>query len=241
MAQDLFRTIVNPRAASGARPRPYYALPLSILLHALVVVVLVVIPLIATDVLPVPHMGIGDWIMVPVVAAPDIPTPPSARAPATPRVVPTQGAPVVAPDRIGAENPLMPTAQVSPDLNLSEPGTGPVFGGERSLGLVVPPPPPPVPDKPVRTGGMVQTPQRIRTVPPIYPEAARLARIEGTVVIDAIITRTGTVREAHVLVSVPLLDQAALEAVRQWTFTPSLLNGVPVEVIMKVEVKFRLR
>ncbi len=239
MGQDLFRTIVDPRASGGARPRPYYALPLSILLHAFVVVVLVVIPLMAADVLPVPRLGISDWIVVPV-AAPDIPTPPVRPLPIVPRVVPKPGIPYFAPEGIGRENPFIPT-EAQPDVQLSQQGVGPVAGDGVPSGLVMPPPPPPVPDKPVIPGGNIRTPEKIKVVQPVYPDAARWARIEGTVLIEAIIGKNGQVREAHVVGSVPLLDQAALDAVRQWTFTPTLLNGVPVEIRMTVSVNFRLR
>jgi protein TonB len=61
------------------------------------------------------------------------------------------------------------------------------------------------------------------------------------VTIEAIITKDGTVRDAKVVRSVPLLDQAALDAVRQWRYTPTTLNGVPVEVIMTVTVQFTIR
>ncbi len=241
MAQDLFRTIVNPRGAGGARPRPYYALPLSILLHALVVVLLVVIPLMAADVLPLPHTLIEDWIVVPAVVPPVIPAPPVAHPPVPPRLVTAPGAPTDAPRGIRPENPLIPTTTVDLDPSLSRSGTEPIIGdGISDVGLVSPPPPPP-PEKPLMPGGNIRAPSKIHVVQPIYPETARIARIEGTVVIEAIIGKTGVVRDAHVVGSVPLLDQAALDAVRQWTFTPTLLNGVPVEVIMKVEVNFKLR
>jgi protein TonB len=84
-------------------------------------------------------------------------------------------------------------------------------------------------------------PTKIRNVNPVYPQIAQSARIQGTVVIEATIDREGKVSEARVLRSVPLLDQAALDAVRQWEYTPTLLNGEPVPVIMTVTVNFTLR
>jgi protein TonB len=78
-------------------------------------------------------------------------------------------------------------------------------------------------------------------VTPIYPAIAQSARVQGVVTIEATIESDGSVKNARVLRSIPLLDQAAIDAVRQWKFTPTLLNGVPVAVIMTVTVSFTLQ
>ena len=75
---------------------------------------------------------------------------------------------------------------------------------------------------------------------PVYPPHARSARVEGSVILEAVIGPTGRVTDAKVLRSAPLLDEAAMEAVLQWEYTPTLLNGVPVPVIMTVTVNFTL-
>ena len=90
-------------------------------------------------------------------------------------------------------------------------------------------------------GGNIQPPQKLRHVNPLYPPIAQTARVQGIVIIEATIGPTGMVQDARVLRSIPLLDQAALLAVRQWEFTPTLLNGVPVPVIMTVTVNFTLQ
>jgi protein TonB len=84
-------------------------------------------------------------------------------------------------------------------------------------------------------------PVRIKDVRPIYPELAQQARISGTVIIEAVIGPDGKVTDARVLRSIPLLDRAALEAVSQWRYTPTLLSGVPVAVVMTVTVTFTLQ
>lgn len=104
-----------------------------------------------------------------------------------------------------------------------------------------PPPPPPPPTQPVRVGGNIKPPQKLKHVNPVYPPIAQSARVQGIVIIEATIGPTGAVQDAKVLRSIPLLDQAALDAVRQWQFTPTLLNGVPVPVIMTVTVQFTLQ
>lgn len=76
---------------------------------------------------------------------------------------------------------------------------------------------------------------------PVYPPIAQSARVQGIVIIEATIGPDGAVKDAKVLRSIPLLDGSALEAVRQWVFTPTLLNGVPVPVIMTVTVQFTLQ
>jgi TonB family protein len=104
-----------------------------------------------------------------------------------------------------------------------------------------PPPPFPPPSAPVRVGGNIRTPSKIRDVRPIYPDDALAARIQGVVIIEATIDPEGRVSDAKVLRSIPQLDEAAVTAVRQWEFTPTMLNGMPVPVIMTVTVNFSLQ
>jgi periplasmic protein TonB len=92
----------------------------------------------------------------------------------------------------------------------------------------------------VRVGGSIKPPVKTKDVRPQYPPIAQSARVQGVVIIEATIGPTGKVQDARVLRSIPLLDASALDAVRQWEFTPTLLNGVPVPVIMTVTVQFTL-
>lgn len=85
-----------------------------------------------------------------------------------------------------------------------------------------------------------QRPKKIADVRPVYPSLALAARVQGVVRIEAIIRKDGTVKEAKVVRSVPLLDQAALAAVRQWRYAPTIVNGEPVEVVVTVTVNFSL-
>ncbi len=93
---------------------------------------------------------------------------------------------------------------------------------------------------PLRVGGNISEPKKIVDVKPAYPQAAQEAKVSGIVILEITLDTTGGVRDAKVLRSQPLLDQAALDAVRQWRFTPTLLNGAPQEVIMTVTVNFSL-
>lgn len=121
--------------------------------------------------------------------------------------------------------------------------------GGTNAGVALPPPPPPpttgpaLPSgmAPVRVGGNIKTPTKVRDVRPVYPPDAQSARIQGVVIIEATIDTDGRVHDAKVLRSIPALDDAALDAVRQWEFTPTLLEGVPVPVIMTVTVNFTMQ
>jgi len=102
-------------------------------------------------------------------------------------------------------------------------------------------PPAPQGNSPLRVGGAIKPPQKVLDVRPIYPEDAKAARVEGVVIIDVTIARDGTVTEAGIRRSIPLLDQAALDAVRQWRFVPTLMNGAPIDVLMTVTINFTLQ
>ena len=127
-------------------------------------------------------------------------------------------------------------------------------GGAVALGPMAPPPPPPPPPPPsagapvspsgmapVRVGGNIKVPTKVKDVRPLYPPAAQNAGIQGVVILEATIDVDGRVGDAKVLRSIPELDQAAVEAVRQWEFTPTEVNGVRVPVIMTVTVNFSLQ
>jgi TonB family protein len=130
------------------------------------------------------------------------------------------------------------------------------IGPQDAFSSGAPPPPPPPPPGPgqfsegtaswrlsdgaVRVGGNIKPPTKILNVSPIYPPVAQAARVQGVVILEARIEADGSVGQAHVLRSIPLLDEAALDAVRQWRFTPTLVNGQAVPVIMTTTVNFSL-
>lgn len=213
-----------------------YTLVVSIAAHAFLVVVLVIVPLYAMDALPGARQVTA---FIPTVAAelPEPPPPPSSgrREPSTETA--RDIAPSHAPDRIAPETTPPP---VAPGVPLNEDyGTSNVVSGDVPVLGVAPPPPPPV-TEPIRPGGKIRPPKKIVDVAPVYPEIARRAQVEGVVILEAIIGENGRVRDVRVLRSNPLLDAAAIDAVRQWQFTPTLLNGQPVSVIMTVTVAFKL-
>ncbi len=94
--------------------------------------------------------------------------------------------------------------------------------------------------KAVRVGGTIPEPRKIKDVRPVYPDIAKAARFEGDVVLECTIGADGTVSDVTLVRGHPLLDEAAVEAVRQWVYEPVVSNGVPVSVIMTVTVSFRV-
>ncbi|HXW06211.1 MAG TPA: energy transducer TonB [Vicinamibacterales bacterium] len=240
MPRDMFGDVVDPTVRVGSQA--WYTVPLSIIAHVILFGAVIIIPLMATDVLPTPPTMMA---FVGTPPAPPPPPPPPPAPAAAPKPVPVQNpnaAPIEAPKEIIPEAP-------APSVGVSEGVPGGVEGGVPGgvMGGVVgglpeaPPPPPPPPQAPVRVGGAIKPPTKVKDVRPTYPPIAQSARVQGVVIIEATIGANGRVTDAKVLRSIPLLDQAALDAVKQWVFTPTLLNGVPVPVIMTVTVNFTLQ
>jgi TonB family protein len=96
------------------------------------------------------------------------------------------------------------------------------------------------PTQPVRIGGSIQEPRKLKNVNPVYPPVAIQARVQGAVILECTISPAGKVVKTKVLRGIPLLTEAAVTAVEQWEYTPTVLNGVSVPVIMTVTVNFRL-
>ena len=96
------------------------------------------------------------------------------------------------------------------------------------------------PQNAIRVGGNIAPPRRTVDVKPVYPADAQANGVQGLVICEAVIGPDGKVYDVRILRSVPMLDQAAIDAVKQWQDTPTLLNGTPVPVIMTVTVSFTL-
>jgi protein TonB len=231
----------------AVRKRRGVALPASVALHAAAAVALVIAPLLLADVLPQPDAGVRAFFIEPIAAPPPPPPPPpAARAAVAARVAPK--APTAAP--VGFVAPIEVPTEIKPEEGLDLGVEGGVAGGVEGgvpggvVGGVVgglPDAPPPPPVKPVRVGGEIHEPRKLVDVRPVYSEVAVKAHLEGVIIIEATIDPRGRVVNATVLRGVPILDEAALEAVRQWVYTPTLLNGLPTPIIMTVTVNFRLK
>jgi protein TonB len=231
MPRDLFGDVTRPSISIGNRKR--YTVPVSLLSHSAIVLAVVVIPLVATDAVPKPWQPMGGVIidLIP-------PTPPPAPKPRVEKVSPPadpNAVPREVPEGISPEKPVEPREPVEFDT----PG---IIGGDADVERILAPLPEvtAAPPEPIRVGGNIRSPQKVRHVDPVYPQLAILSRIEDVVIIEATIGPDGRLMDARVLRGHQMLTQAALVAVRQWEFTPTLLNGVPVPVIMTVTVRFTL-
>jgi protein TonB len=235
---QMFREIVDPYASRGSRK---YTVILSLAAHAAGIAATIVVPLVAIDgeFLPAPST------MISFVTDRPLPPPPPAPAPRAdierrqsetlePQAPPI---PIEAPATI---TPDPPAPHRGEPLIGVEAATG-LIRGDDSLSALAPPPAIAVPPPPMRPGVGIKAPVKVKDVAPVYPRLAQVSRVEGTVIIEATIGPGGRVQDAKVLRSIPLLDGAALDAVRQWEYQPTLFNGVPVAVIMTVTVHFTLR
>ncbi len=232
MPRDLFGDISDPSVPLGDRSR--YTVTISLLAHVIVIVVLVLVPLMATGALPSPRT-VTIFIDAPRLTEP----------PATPRIARPERPMPVAPDAAPVDVPetIRPETGLEGFENTIEGVTGVIAGtvaGDASAVLAPPPAAPPPPSQPVPVGGKVAPPAKVRGADPVYPAIAQAARVQGLVILQAVIGEDGRVRDVRVMKSIPLLDQAAVDAVRQWEYSPTLLNGVPVPVVMTVTVRFNL-
>lgn len=237
MPRDLFGDVVRHEVRVGGRA--WYSLPLTVLVHALIIAVAVIVPLVAVDELPgLPRAAAEYMAIAPPQPPPPAPRPPRRAAADVPAVNP-HAAPVEAPPRIERESGLEPEPEPAAGSGVSGGLPGSVDGAGLAVQPEAPPPPPPV--TPVRVSSGLRPPAKVKDVMPVYPDIAMRARVSGLVVLEATIDAEGRVTSVRVLRSVPMLDQAAVDAVRQWEFTPTRLNGVAVPVVMTVTVNFTLR
>lgn len=223
--------------------RHWSVVPLSIAAHAMAAAAVIVIPLAADDEAPPVSRLFPQYVRVSTAAPPDVPPPRFAREAAAR----SSAAPISAASAIAPEEPAAPAGAGVSDEQAGVPAGAGIAGG-MGLGIGVgvsgppaPPEPPPAPPKLVRPGGIITAPAKVVHVPPVYPAIARSAHVEGLVILEAVINERGGVEHVKVLRSVPLLDAAAIDAVRSWRYTPTLLNGVPVQVLMTITVNFSLR
>ena len=212
-----------------------YTFVFSIVAHASAVAALIIVPTLATGDLPEPRRTSA----IIVVAAEMPRAVPVAKRP--PVETPSIPVPLVPPETVQPEAVVEPVELTG--IELGAPLTGVPIGEVVSNSDLVPPPPPPAPRRqkePVRVGGQIEPPQRLVHVDPIYPAIAIALRKEGVVILDAFLSEDGTLREVRVLRADPLFEEAALTAVLQWRFSPTVLNGEPVPVVMTVTIRFLL-
>ena len=205
--------------------------------HVVVVLLLMVLPITAALDLPGIYTRLPTVMLASVPSTPPEPPPPVAAAPVASTV---NAVPLEAPDGVREEVPRPPaTTSVGVPGGLPVVGAGSPVRGVSEGPSLAPQPPPPVQPRPV--GGDIRPPERIIFKAPAYPPLAQAARIEGTVILEAVIDAQGVVQDVTVLRSVPMLDRAAIDAVKQWRYSPTRLNGVAIPIVMSVTVTFSIR
>ncbi len=224
-----------------------WSVPFSIAAEVITVGLLMVIPLIYTNQLPGFHLNTG--LVAPPPAASSEPVSQAEASSSQPRLAMRARLFVFvknAADRAPIQAASIPFAP--PNLGVAG-STGSTGGGglvDAILHTSAPPQPAaPVAPKPalagpVRVGGQVQEAKLIHKVIPTYPALAKQARISGVVHLLGIIGKDGEIENLQVISGHPLLVRAALDAVRQWVYRPTLLNGQPVEVIAPIAISFIL-
>jgi len=238
MFDELLESSSDPKKTNKG-----WSVILSAIVQTTILGILILIPLIYTEALPKAMLST-------LLIAPPPPPPP----PPPPAVVKTiikpvarliQSGKLMQPRAIPKDVAVFKEAELPPDV-INNSNQGGVFGGIPGQGLIggqgpaLPPPPKAVAPTRIKQGGQVTAASIITQTHPVYPPLARQARIQGTVVLHAIIDKDGKVAQLEVVSGHPLLVQAALDAVKQWRYKPTLLNGDPVEVDTTIQVTFTM-
>ena len=214
---------------------------LSAIIQISALLVLIVIPLIYTQALP--KAMLATLLIAPPPPPP--PPPPPVKEAIKPVARLIQSGKLMQPRAIPRDVAVFKEAELPPDVINNNANDSGVFGGIPGQGLmagngpVVPPPKAAAPVR-IKQGGAVTAASLITQTRPVYPSLARQARIQGTVVLHAIIDKEGKVAQLEVVSGHPLLVQSALEAVKQWRYKPTQLNGDPVEVDTTIQVTFTM-
>ena len=251
---------------SSRRSAKPVSLVLSTIVHGTIAAALILIPLFQSQVLP--QISILSPLLPPAAAPRSIRLVPTSGA--SSRTFPATRAPsaLIAPEAIPLQIAMVadePSSSIAGLLPAAGTGTGggpfvgDRFGDPNGLGEVGPPAPPPPPPTvaapprppdsepaasgPIRRGGVLVQSNLLYSPKPAYPRLALAARVEGVVVVEAVITREGLIDKSRlsVISGHSLLTSAAVEAVQQWRYRPTLLNGDPVEIITTMTVIFSLK
>lgn len=244
----MFESVTPPRPP---RRQQIVTAIASMLAHAAILGLVAALPLLYfSETLPTPPNMLA---FVVASAPPPPPPPPAAAPPAAERVRPkavlkpelekvTMAAPVEAPPAIAPERPLDARELIAGGVEGGVVGgiAGGIVGGIPTMPAPPPPPPAPAREKPIRVGGDIEQPTLLHRVNPDYPQIAISAKKEGIVILEATVGADGTVDHVRVLRSEPLLDNAAVDAVKQWRYSPLQLNGRAHPFILTVTVNFAL-
>ena len=217
-----------------------WAVTLSAIVQTVILGVMILIPLIYTEALP--KGMLNTFLVAPAPPPPPPPPQPVVKTIKAPKVINIQKmvAPTVIPKNIAVVKDEAPVIYTNNGDGVAG-GTGNVLGGLIGSGPAGPPPPPkPAGPSRIRVGGNVEAASLINKVTPVYPPIAKTAHVSGTVILHAIISKDGSIQELQYVSGPPLLMKAAMDAVKEWRYKPTMLNGEPVEVDTTIDVVFSL-
>jgi protein TonB len=238
----MFETALIESTRQKVDKKRWMMLPFAVILHVVIIGSAVALSLWYIEEIPDPPIPVSFYVQAAPPPPPPPPPPKAAAAKVQPKVEQPSNqmvAPVVIPDALPKPSADTGGEGVEGGVEGGVPGgvMGGVLGGVPGgvLGGIPG-------EEPMRVGGEVKEPVEISRVKPQYPEAARKARMQGVVILEAIITKDGSVSDVRVLRGInPLLDNAAMRAVQQWKYKPATFNGRPVPVYLTVTVTFTLQ
>jgi protein TonB len=232
----MFNQLVVSGQQEGTHKR--WTVATSFGVQLIIVGVMILIPLIYTEALP---KGMLNTFLV-APAPPPPPPPPAAPVKIVrPRIVQPQTmvAPTVIPKKVEMIKDEAPDVGAGANGFGVAGGTGDALGGGILNGMAPPPPPKAAPSR-IKVGGQVQAANLLHQVLPVYPAIAKTAHVSGTVRLHAVIAKDGSIQELQYVSGPALLMRAAMDAVHDWKYRPTMLNGEPVEVDTTIDVVFSL-
>jgi protein TonB len=232
----MFNQLVVSGQQEGTHKR--WTVATSFGVQLIIVGIMILIPLIYTEALP---KGMLNTFLV-APAPPPPPPPPAAPVKIVrPRIVQPQTmvAPTVIPKKVEMIKDEAPDVGAGSTGFGVAGGTGDALGGGILNGMAPPPPPKAAPSR-IKVGGQVQAANLLHQVLPVYPAIAKTAHVSGTVRLHAVIAKDGSIQELQYVSGPALLMRAAMDAVHEWKYRPTMLNGEPVEVDTTIDVVFSL-
>jgi periplasmic protein TonB len=244
MFDDLVVSSANPTRTNNS-----WTVAVSAIIQACLLGILILIPLIYTEALP--KQMLTTFLVAPAPPPPPPPPPAAVQRIVKPVARLIHNGQMMAPTVIPKKVEMIKEEELPPDVGnvgvvggvpggIAGGSAGGVLGGIiGGAGSGMPPPPKSAPSR-IRVGGNVQAASLVRKVDPIYPPIAKTAHISGTVVLHAIIGKDGSVQNLEYVNGPPLLMKSAMDAIKQWRYKPTMLNGEPVEVDTTISVVFSL-
>jgi periplasmic protein TonB len=225
------------------RTNQKYTTAISFIIEAVIVGFLILLPLLITEALPLHQLN--SFLVAPPPPPPPPPPPAAQPVPKVQKISEVVNGELRAPSKIPKDIKMIKEEETPPATGVMGGVVGGVPGGQVGgvigsiVGSTAAPPKMATPQK-LRVSSGVAEGNLLRKIEPQYPPMAKVAHIQGDVLLAATISKSGVIENLHVVSGHPILAQAAMDAVKQWKYKPYLLNGEPVEVETTVKVTFHM-